>query len=132
MGIFLKSIEKSLEDISSSNTSSEKMPSDIEVQENSPSLPKTAQPYSAFTPKRRTLILVITTVAGFFGPLSGGIYLPALPILATEFEVAEVLINATVSVFMVVFAIGVSSQIFFFQMYEVNDIIIAIISGSFL
>ena len=38
-------------------------------------------PYSALSPGRRRLILYIVTAAGFFGPLAGNIYLPALPTL---------------------------------------------------
>ena len=50
----------------------------------------------------------MVTAAGFFGPLSGAIYLPVLPILEDAFSVSASVINATVSVFMVVFAIAVS------------------------
>ena len=67
----------------------------------------TTTPYSVFSKPQRRLLLFIVTVAGFFGPLSGGIYLPALPVLAVDFNVSDGAINATVSVFMVVFAVGV-------------------------
>lgn len=70
--------------------------------------PQTPPPYSAFPTKHRTLILTIVTAAGFLGPLAGGIYLPVLPTLVKEFKVSTVVINATVSVFMVVFAFAVS------------------------
>ncbi|KAI9754229.1 MAG: Dityrosine transporter 1 [Candelina submexicana] len=63
-------------------------------------------PYSAFSSSRRNFILFIVTAAGFFGPLSGGIYLPALPVLSRDFHVSDTLINVTVSVFMLVFAVG--------------------------
>jgi hypothetical protein len=66
------------------------------------------QPYSALTPSRRRTILALVTVAGFFGPLAGNIYLPALPTLATDFGVGITEINVTVTVFMAVFAVGVS------------------------
>jgi MFS family permease len=65
-------------------------------------------PYTGFSPGRRHFILGVTTVAGFFGPLAGGIYLPALPVLEEEFHVDATAINATVSVFMLTFAFGVS------------------------
>ena len=42
-------------------------------------------PYSGFSPRQQRFILTIVTVAGFFGPLAGGIYLPALPVLEHEF-----------------------------------------------
>ncbi|KAL8988999.1 MAG: hypothetical protein Q9177_002015 [Variospora cf. flavescens] len=63
-------------------------------------------PYSAFSPGRRRLILGIVTAAGFFGPLAGGIYLPALPTLQRTFNTSATVINATVSVFMGVLAIA--------------------------
>jgi MFS family permease len=47
------------------------------------------------------------TVAGFFGPLAGNIYLPALPVLQRVFGVGETAMNATVSSFMFVFAFAV-------------------------
>ncbi len=67
-------------------------------------------PYSAFSPWRRRFILIIITVAGFFGPLAGGIYLPALPVLEREFRAGPTAINVTVSVFMLTFAFGVSIE----------------------
>ena len=63
--------------------------------------------YSAFSLGRRRLILGIVTAAGFFGPLAGGIYLPALPTLQRAFHTSATAINATVSVFMGVLAIAV-------------------------
>ena len=64
-------------------------------------------PYSAFYPAKRRLILSIVTVAGFFGPLAAGIYLPALPVLQRSFHTSPTVINATVSVFMGVLAVAV-------------------------
>ena len=68
---------------------------------------KSSEPYTAFPPWRQGIILGLVTAAGFLGPLAGGIYLPALPVLEQEFGTSPTAINATVSVFMVVFAIGV-------------------------
>lgn len=68
----------------------------------------TPAPYTAFSPWRRRFILGVITVAGFFGPLAGGIYLPALPVLEHEFQASATAINITVSVFMLTFAFGVS------------------------
>lgn len=64
--------------------------------------------YTDFSPLRRKFILSVITIAGFFGPLAGGIYLPALPVLEKEFNVSPTAINVTVSVFMMTFAFGVS------------------------
>lgn len=71
-----------------------------------PSQPK--PPYTALPLSRQRLILAIITVAGIFGPLAGNIYLPALPVVAREFQRTETEINITVTVFMIVFAFGVS------------------------
>ncbi|KAL8918831.1 MAG: hypothetical protein Q9172_005245 [Xanthocarpia lactea] len=68
--------------------------------------PGSRPPYSAFSPGRRRLILGIVTAAGFFGPLAGGIYLPALPTLQRTFNSSVTVINATVSVFMGVLAVA--------------------------
>lgn len=65
-------------------------------------------PYSAFSPGKRRLILGIVTAAGFLGPLSGAIYLPALPLFENVFSASSTAINATVSVYMAVFAAAVS------------------------
>ncbi|KAK5788149.1 hypothetical protein VI817_009107 [Penicillium citrinum] len=67
--------------------------------------------YTAFSPSRRRFILGIITVAGIFGPLAGNIYLPALPVIARQFHRTETEINITVTVFMIIFAFGVSSNI---------------------
>jgi hypothetical protein len=75
--------------------------SDAEAQPVKPPL------YTGFSRGRRRFILAVTTIAGFFGPLAGGIYLPALPVLEHDFNVSATAINVSVSVFMVVFAIGV-------------------------
>ena len=64
-------------------------------------------PYSALSRGRRRFILGIVTAAGFFGPLAGGIYLPALPALRHAFHTSATAINATVSVFMGVLAVAV-------------------------
>ncbi|KAG6324993.1 hypothetical protein E4U44_007982 [Claviceps purpurea] len=68
-----------------------------------PEQPRPPQ-YCALSPSRRRFILVLVTLAGLVGPLSGAIYLPVLPLLEREFDVGSTSINATVSVFMVTFA----------------------------
>lgn len=65
-------------------------------------------PYSALKPRQRRVFLGIVATAGFFGPLAAGIYLPALPTLQVAFHTSATAINATVSVFMAVLAVGVS------------------------
>ncbi|MCJ1257911.1 Dityrosine transporter 1, partial [Lignoscripta atroalba] len=63
-------------------------------------------PYSALSPNRQRFILGIVTAAGFFGPLAGNIYLPALPALQLAFHTSATTINATVSAFMGVLAVA--------------------------
>lgn len=77
-------------------------------------------PYTAFSPWRRRFILAVITVAGFFGPLAGGIYLPALPVLEKEFHASATAINVTVSVFMLTFAFGVSSSSASFGVFKLT------------
>lgn len=72
-----------------------------------PSQPTPKPPYSALSPGRRRFILGIVTATGFFGPLAGGIYLPALPTLQDVFNTSATTINATVSVFMAILSIAV-------------------------
>jgi hypothetical protein len=66
-----------------------------------------APPYTAFSPARRNTMLAVVTWTAFLGPLSGNIYLPLLPILERELRVSATLINFTVTVFMLVFAVAV-------------------------
>jgi hypothetical protein len=67
-------------------------------------------PYSAFSINRRRFILGVVTGAGFFGPLCGAVYLPSLKLFQTIFKTSETAVNGTVSMYMVVFAIAVSSS----------------------
>lgn len=62
--------------------------------------------YSAFTKGQKIMIFAIIMFIGFLGPTSGNIYVPALPLLQEKFNTSTAVINATVSVFMAVFAIG--------------------------
>ena len=102
-----KAVSKENKEPSFSEASEESQPAVSNA--GAPVAPVAPPPYSAFSKPQRNFLLSIVTVAGFFGPLSGGIYLPALPVLAVDFNVSDNAINATVSVFMVVFAVGVRS-----------------------
>jgi len=77
-------------------------------QETSKPIPR--PPYSALNLGRQRFILGIVTAAGFFGPLAGNIYLPALPVLQSTFNTSATVINATVSVFMGVLAVAVGGS----------------------
>ncbi|GMM58685.1 Dtr1 protein [Maudiozyma humilis] len=66
----------------------------------------TQLPYSCLTKGQALTIFGIIIFIGFLGPMSGNIYIPALPVLQTAFNVSSTTINGTVSVFMAVFAVG--------------------------
>lgn len=72
--------------------------------------PPPPPPYSAFSLNRRRFMLGVVTAAGFFGPLTGAIYLPSLVLFEDVFKASATAINATVSMYMVVFAIAVSNS----------------------
>jgi len=72
-----------------------------------PTPPQPPPPYSAFSANRRRFILAVVTAAGFFGPLCGAIYLPSLKLFQRVFRTSESVINGTVSMYMVVFAVAV-------------------------
>jgi hypothetical protein len=68
-------------------------------------------PYTAFTPARQKFILAVVTLAGFFGPLCGAVYLPSLLLFEDVFKTSATAINATVGVYMVVFAVAVCTPL---------------------
>lgn len=90
-------------EFSSSDNAEEPLAQDDNVALTPPPPP----PYSAFSLNRRRFMLGVVTAAGFFGPLTGAIYLPSLVLFEGIFKVSATAINATVSVYMVVFAIAV-------------------------
>lgn len=63
-------------------------------------------PYSAFSRHQIFAVLSIIIYIGFLGPVTGNIYIPALPILQKEFGISTTTIDGTVAVFMGVFAVG--------------------------
>ncbi|KAF2687665.1 MFS general substrate transporter [Lentithecium fluviatile CBS 122367] len=71
-----------------------------------PPPPPPPPPYTAFTPARQKFILAVVTLAGFFGPLCGAVYLPSLLLFEDVFKASTTVINATVGVYMVVFAVA--------------------------
>ena len=81
-----------------------------DVREDEVPLTPKPPPYSAFSLNRRRFILALVTLCGFFGPLTGAVYLPSLVLFQDIFKVSATVVNATVSVYMVVFAIAVSPE----------------------
>ncbi|KAE9406250.1 MFS general substrate transporter [Gymnopus androsaceus JB14] len=58
-------------------------------------------PYSAFSPKQRTMILTVVCIAGLTSPLSSLMYTPALPAIANSLGVSISDINLTVTVYLI-------------------------------
>jgi hypothetical protein len=56
--------------------------------------------YSAFSPSQKRFVVFMASWAGFFSPVSGQIYFPALPSLARDLNVSNTLINLTLVSYM--------------------------------
>ncbi|KIO08639.1 hypothetical protein M404DRAFT_997569 [Pisolithus tinctorius Marx 270] len=59
------------------------------------------RPYSIYTPAERWFIVATASVAALFSPLAAMVYMPAIPVIATDFHQSVELINLTVTVYMV-------------------------------
>lgn len=57
--------------------------------------------YSVFTRRQKFFIVFMASWAGFFSPISGQIYLPALNTLARDLDVSNTLINLTLTSYMI-------------------------------
>lgn len=57
--------------------------------------------YSSFTTKQKKLIVLTASLAGFFSPLSGSIYYPALNTIADDLGITSSKVNLTVTTYMV-------------------------------
>ena len=88
------------------------------AQEDDVAPPPPPPPYSAFSLNRRRFMLGVVTAAGFFGPLTGAIYMPSLVLFEDIFKVSATTINATVAMYMVVFAIAVSISMRLLKYYH--------------
>ncbi|KAG8168055.1 hypothetical protein KVR01_003744 [Diaporthe batatas] len=58
-------------------------------------------PYSSYTSRQKTMIVLAAALAAFFSPLTGQIYFPALNVIAEELNVTASQINLTVSTYMI-------------------------------
>jgi multidrug resistance protein len=57
--------------------------------------------HSAFTSRQRLFIVTMTALASFFSPLSGMIYFPAIPQLASSYHTTTGKINLTITTYMI-------------------------------
>lgn len=77
-------------------------------------LPKTDEPpfssspipYTTFTPRHKRLLTTILILTMLASPLTATIYLPLLPLLATQFAVSSQAINLTITIYIVFQAIS--------------------------
>lgn len=58
-------------------------------------------PFSIFSRREKTFIVVMASLAALFSPLSANIYYPALNVLAKDLNVSNTLINLTVTSYLV-------------------------------
>ncbi|OJD35229.1 major facilitator superfamily transporter [Diplodia corticola] len=86
------------EDHETSEARNETTTTDVEAAAAEPAPPPI---HSVFSKKTKLLIITMTTMASFFSPVSGQIYLPALNTLAKEFHVSLADINFTVTSYMI-------------------------------
>ena len=63
-------------------------------------------PYSTFVPRQKRLIAIILALSMLASPLTATIYLPLLPLLATQFRVSIQAINLTITLYIVFQAIS--------------------------
>lgn len=82
-------------------TSEENRPSNIQLERTTTSASAAGPLYSAFSKNQKRLIVFIASWAGFFSPISGTIYYPALNPLAADLQVSNTLINLTLTSYMV-------------------------------
>ncbi|KAF2108935.1 major facilitator superfamily domain-containing protein [Lophiotrema nucula] len=95
----------------SSHSSNGDIPKEPAAAAESHDIEKTASivlppPYTAFTPGRQLLIILIATAAGFFSPVCGAVYLPSLKLFEKIFNTTSGVINGSVSIYWAVFGIA--------------------------
>ncbi|KAI5958808.1 DTR1 [Candida theae] len=88
------------DEVISLNNEDDKSTSIVEQENSKPE----DEPYCSLSFKRKVIIIVIVTVTGCLGPMSGNIYVPVLPQLQEAFHVSRATMNGTIAVFMAVFA----------------------------
>lgn len=66
-----------------------------------PSSPEPCIPYTVFTRSQKRLLLCILTLTMLASPLTATIYLPLLPLLATQFKVSTQAINLTITLYVI-------------------------------
>ncbi|EXJ92226.1 hypothetical protein A1O3_00776 [Capronia epimyces CBS 606.96] len=83
------------------STAQDVAPHDVQVQRTTTSASWAGPVHTVFTPGQKRFIVFMAAWAGFFSPVSGNIYLPALNPLATDLKVSDTLINLTLTSYMI-------------------------------
>lgn len=63
------------------------------------------RPYSSFSKSQKWMIVVISSLAGIFSPISSSIFVPALPVLVQEFQRSTEELNLTMTLYLIFQAI---------------------------
>jgi multidrug resistance protein len=81
-------------------------PADLEAQNpttmtTTPTTASNQKPYTAFTTSEKWFIVIMTTMAAFFSPLSGQIYYPVMPVLVQSYHLTTSLVNISITTYMI-------------------------------
>ncbi|KIW10411.1 hypothetical protein PV08_11374 [Exophiala spinifera] len=78
-------------------------PKDVEAHTTAATLSTTIspKPYTVFSPGMKWFIVIMTTMASFFSPLSGQIYFPVLPILTKVYKITPSQTNISITTYLI-------------------------------
>jgi hypothetical protein len=80
-------------------------PATNEILQSEKSTPRDTQskdePYSIYSQKTKTFLIISVSFMGIISPLSSAVYLPAVPQIAHDLNVSPSLINLTITTYMV-------------------------------
>lgn len=98
------SIEKV--DESSFKETSERQDADLEAAHRSTTNKSEVAVYSTFTRRQKMFITAMASMASFFSPFTGSVYLPAINTLATDYQTTVSKINLTITTYMIFQAVA--------------------------
>lgn len=64
------------------------------------STPSSSRPFSAFSGRAKWGIVIISSIAGLYSPVSSSIFVPAIPVLTREFEKTTEQINLALTLYL--------------------------------
>lgn len=62
--------------------------------------PSSSRPYSAFSGRAKWGIVIISSIAGLYSPVSSSIFVPAIPVLTREFQKTTEQINLALTLYL--------------------------------